>query len=114
MKPFGKHSIINIYDCNDRISSVEKVKEFLRQLTKEIDMMPFGEPQVYRFAEGSLEGVSGIQFIMTSSILIHCDEIHNRAFIDVFSCAEFNEEEANKFCKKFFGSTRSEILTLPR
>jgi len=43
-----------------------------------------------------------MQFIMTSSITVHLDEVNNRAFIDIFSCKKFDVNIATKFCKDFF------------
>lgn len=84
------------------LTNPEKLKEFSGKLCKEIDMIPFGEPIIKRFGEGSLEGYSMIQFIMTSSITVHLDEIGLRAFIDIFSCKRFDVDKAKDFCQDFF------------
>jgi len=60
-------------------------------------MVPYGKPVIDRFGDGTLEGVSGFLFIMTSSITIHCDEVNNQVFIDIFSCKPFNPEASLKF-----------------
>ena len=39
-----------------------------------------------RFGDGELEGWSALQFIETSSITVHADEVVGRCFVDIFSC----------------------------
>ena len=38
----------------------------------------------------------------------------NRAFIDIFSCKEFNEKKALEFCSGFFEAKRSKIKVFIR
>jgi len=100
---WGQLLSVDLRGCEHSfLTSPEKLKEFSKRICKEIDMIPFGEPIIKRFGEGSLEGYSMIQFIMTSSITVHLDEIDNRAFIDIFSCKRFNIKKAKEFCKTFF------------
>jgi S-adenosylmethionine/arginine decarboxylase-like enzyme len=47
-----------------------------------------------------------IQFIETSSITVHLDEVWNRAFIDIFSCKTFDKILAKNFCKAYFKAER--------
>lgn len=65
-------------------------------------MKPHGEPMVERFGTGDLEWYSMLQFIETSSITVHLDEREDRAFVDIFSCKDFDEKEAEEFSKKYF------------
>lgn len=114
MKPFGYLAAINCYHCNDKIKDPEEIKRFIIELVELIKMVRHGEPMVERFGEGDIEGWSALQFIETSSITFHNCEKHNRAFIDIFSCKDFDYKEAKDFCHKFFGSDYTEINVLPR
>ena len=106
---------IDLEGCdNSLLTNPEKLKEFSKRICKEIDMVPFGEPMIHRFGEGSLEGYSMIQFIMTSSITVHLDEVDNRAFIDIFSCKRFDVKTAKKFCKNFFKAKKIKAKNLYR
>jgi hypothetical protein len=58
-----------------------------------------------RFGDGELEGWSAMQFIETSSITIHADEVSGRCFIDVFSCLPFDAEIAAAVALEHFGGT---------
>jgi len=55
-----------------------------------------------------------MQFIETSSIVAHFDEIWDRAFIDVFSCKTFDSKVAGKFSKEFFKAKRVVVHKVER
>jgi S-adenosylmethionine/arginine decarboxylase-like enzyme len=112
---WGKLGSINLYECNPKkIRNRRDIREFVKQLCVEINMKPYGPCMVKRFGEDSLEGYSAIQFIETSSITLHFDETENRAFIDVFSCKDFDVKKAEKFSKEFFNSKKSISKTIIR
>ena len=112
---YGRLTIINLYDCNKNIIRNKKeIKRFLRNLCKEINMKAKGPTKIKRFGKGPLNSYSAIQFIETSSITIHFDEQHNRAFIDVFSCKRFSERKVETFSKEFFKAKKSQIKILVR
>lgn len=77
-------------------------------------MKPYGKCKIKRFGDGELNGVSALQFIETSSITLHFDETENRAFIDIFSCKDFNENQAENFSKKSFKSNKATTKILIR
>jgi S-adenosylmethionine/arginine decarboxylase-like enzyme len=105
-KAWGLLATINLYGCDhSKIIDTECMKDFIKVLCKEIDMIPHGEPRIEKFAEGHLEGYSVLQFIETSSITIHFDDkIGDRAFIDIFSCKYFDTNKALEFCKNYFSA----------
>ena len=46
-----------------------------------------------------------MQFIETSSITVHADEVFNRCFIDIFSCLPFDPAVAAAIAVAHFGGT---------
>jgi S-adenosylmethionine/arginine decarboxylase-like enzyme len=100
---WGQLLSVDLSDCNPNlINNKESLEKFCVGICREIDMVAFGDPIINRFGEGELEGFSMMQFIMTSSIVAHMDEKGNRAFIDIFSCKNFDVKKAKIFCKSFF------------
>ena len=100
-RSWGMVASVNVYGCDkDIIKTPSLIKDFIVALSDSIDMKRHGEPMIERFAEGSLEGYSALQFIETSSITMHFDEGEDRAFVDIFSCKYFEPEAAEKFCKE--------------
>jgi len=53
-----------------------------------------------------IEGYSLVQLIETSSITGHFSEQWKTAYINIFSCKNFNEKSAKKFTKQFFGAKK--------
>ncbi len=114
-KIWGQLMSINLYGCEySLLTNPKKLKKFCIELCKEINMMPFGRPIIKRFGKGKLEGYSLMQFIETSSITIHLDEIGLRAFIDIFSCKTFDVNKAKKFSKSFFKAKKINYRNLYR
>lgn len=105
---WGMVASIDLYHCHPQsIKDPEKIQQLIDGLVAEIKMTKFGPALIQRFAEGALEGYSAMQFIETSSITMHFDEIKNRAFIDIFSCKFFKPQDAETFCQKFLQAQRA-------
>jgi len=103
IKPWGQMLSIDLGKCEySLLTNPQKLKEFSEKFCKEIKMTPHGKPRIDRFGYGKLEGYSMMQFIETSTITVHLDEVGMRAFIDIFTCKSFDVEKAKKFCKNFF------------
>lgn len=96
-------SAIDLHGCaHERLVDPELLKQFVANVIPLIDMEAHGPCYIDRFGEGDIEGLSAMQFIKTSSITVHLDEVGNRAFIDIFSCKDFDAAAAEKFSKEFF------------
>lgn len=112
---WGTLATINLYECDKKkIRNKKEIKKFINGLCEKINMQAIGTPIIKRFGKNNLKGYSAIQFIETSSIIIHFDEIENRAFIDIFSCKKFSTKKAEKFSKEFFKAKKSKNRTLIR
>lgn len=112
---WGKLVIINLYNCSkELITNKKEIKRFVGELCKKINIRKFGPTRIKRFGEGSLKGYSAMQFLNTSSITLHFDEEKNRAFIDIFSCKNFDSKVAERFSKEFFKAKKSRKRILLR
>jgi S-adenosylmethionine decarboxylase len=108
---FGMEVILDLYDCNlETIRSKEKLQEYTRELCQVIGMTPYGAPFAERFGlnEAKTAGYSIVQLIETSSITGHFSEEWNSAYINIFSCKEFDPKQAAEFSKDFFEADRVE------
>jgi S-adenosylmethionine/arginine decarboxylase-like enzyme len=112
----GKSVSIDLSGCNDSIKEPWKIIDFCIKLCEVIDMKRFGPIHLQRFGMGKLEGYSFMQFIETSSVTAHFDEKNTptQAFIDIFSCKDFNEKNALKFCREFFEAKKYRMKILIR
>ena len=115
-KFWGKLASVDLVGCNDNISKPQEIRRFCDELCKRIKMKKYGPTYLKRFGVGKLEGYSFMQFIETSSITAHFEEQQNpkKAFIDIFSCKDFNEKDAADFCINFFGAEKAKLRVLIR
>ena len=113
---WGIHVVINLKGCDhSKITDETKIKEYVIKLTEVIGMKRYGETLLERFGEKPLlYGYSMFQFIETSSITAHFDEVGDRAFIDIFSCSYYDQEKAIKFTAEFFKAKGYEYKVLMR
>lgn len=112
---WGKLAAINLRGCDhEKLIDPELIKDFVQKVVKEIGMETHGPCYVERFGAGQLQGYSAMQFIKTSSIALHLDEVGNRAFVDIFSCKEFDAEKAKEFTQKFFTAAEAEMTVIKR
>ena len=90
---YGKHLVLIAQGCNDNLFSEEAIGTWITNLVDRIDMQAYGEPVVARFGEGIEEGISAVQLIHTSAIVIHTNDGSREMYLDVFSCKGFSEED---------------------
>ncbi|MEQ8953360.1 MAG: S-adenosylmethionine decarboxylase [Gammaproteobacteria bacterium] len=105
VKYYGKHLVLTARNCNERLLSVDACAQFLSLLVDRIDMQAYGDPLVARFGEGIEEGISGVQLIHTSAIVIHTNDMARDLYLDVFSCKGFSEVDVSDFVTETFGTT---------
>jgi S-adenosylmethionine/arginine decarboxylase-like enzyme len=99
---YGKHLILTARRCNQNILDKKKIAVFIAELVKKIDMVAFGDPVIERFGGGVETGISAVQLIETSAIVIHSNDQARDFYLDVFSCKGFSEDEAISFVKDKF------------
>lgn len=108
--PYGFELILDIHGCNPERFNREDIGEFLTKLCELIDMerenLHFwdyeGEEEEYKKAPDHLKGTSAVQFIKTSTIVIHTLDVLKRIYINVFSCKPFDPKVARSFIVEYF------------
>jgi S-adenosylmethionine/arginine decarboxylase-like enzyme len=111
----GQLTIINLSECDkELVRNKRKLKEFALKLCDKIDMNPYGRPIIKRFGKGNLRGYTLVQLIETSSLVVHLDEFENKAFIDVFSCKNFDSVKTKEFAKNYFKARNVFCKTIMR
>jgi S-adenosylmethionine/arginine decarboxylase-like enzyme len=79
-----------------------------------IGMKRYGDCQIVHFGEGRVAGYSMIQLIETSLISGHFANDTNRAYLDIFSCKDYDPSVVEEFSKTFFGALKSTVTTTLR
>ncbi len=112
--PWGMLAAIDLHGCRRcRLEDPNSIRAFVPSVIDAIGMRAHGPLRLERFGTGELEGWSAMQFIETSSIVIHADEFSGRCFIDVFSCREFDPAIAAAVAAEHFGG-RPTVTVLQR
>ena len=109
------HLIIDGYGGNaQRMQDIDFVYQLLDRYPGEIGMVKVSPPQVVKYRGSKPEdwGISGFVLIAESHISIHTFPERNYINIDIFSCKEFNPEQAIREFEQQFGlnEIRSYIL----
>lgn len=112
--PWGMLAAIDLSGCDrHRLADPDSIRRFVPTVIVAIGMRAHGPLLLERFGDGVLEGWSAMQFIETSSITVHADEVFGRCFVDVFSCRPFEPESAAAVAVAHFGG-RATVSVLER
>lgn len=114
---WGYHLILDCKSCDlKKVADKENIIRFVKTLVSAIDMKAYGEPIVEHFAthDPQKAGNSLVQLIETSSITAHFVDIDGQAYIDIFSCKEFSQEEAKRVVREFFSPKEIKMHFLTR
>jgi len=103
-EPWGMLAAVDLHDADRaRLADPETIRRFVPDVIDAIGMRAHGRLMLDRFGNDELEGWSALQFIETSSITVHADEVSGRCFVDVFSCQVFDPDIAAAIAVKHFG-----------
>jgi len=113
---WGVSSCIDLYDCHLELMQDEAViKRFVRELCELIKMRRFGETQVVRFGDDPrVTGFSMTQLIETSLVSAHFADNSRSIYLDVFSCAPYDPNEAAAFAAQFFKAQGRKVQIVMR
>lgn len=119
---YGMEAIIDCYGCDAKLFSRKQIRQYFKMLVKLLDMQAgdlyfwddVGVPKAEKQTRPETKGTSAIQFILTSNITIHCLDILERVYVNIFSCKGFSAHDAEKFTREFFWANRSSCKTVLR
>jgi len=113
---WGVSSSIDLYDCDlSLMQNADAIREFVKILCDRIKMRRYGETQVVFFGdEPRVQGFSMTQLIETSLISAHFADASRAIYLDVFSCAPYDPEDAAKFAKEYFKADHYKLNVVQR
>ena len=112
---WGKHLIIDMSAGDrERVQSARDIRHFVEALVETIGMKAYGAPVLERFVEHVPEaaGYPAVQLIETSAITGHFCDCSGDAYIDTFSCKDFEAELAVAVVRAAFRSEHINFMTL--
>lgn len=109
-KNYGKELILDIHNCN-RPFTRKYIKTFLIGLCDDILKMERADLHFWGYrneeekmkAPEHLAGTSAVQFITTSNVTIHTLDKLKVVYLNIFTCAELDQEEVSLFCIGYWG-----------
>jgi len=113
MEKFGAELILDLHGCDPGTFTRKSISRYFARLCKLIDMKrealhfwdDFDVPVEERQTSAHTQGTSAVQFILTSSIVIHTLDQMGAIYINIFSCKDFDPDIAEQFTVDWFGAT---------
>lgn len=107
----GNHLYLDCYGCDkEALNDIEKIKQFLNEIVNFLNMKKLCDPTVVRYEHKKSEesGITGFVIITESHISIHTYPEKTHAYIDIFSCNEFDVDGAVSKIEEFFSPSEIE------
>ena len=109
---YGMELVLDLHDCDPDTFTRDAMEQYLSDLCKLIDMEPcvlhfwddMDVPEAERQTNPKTKGTSAVQFILTSSIVIHTLDLIRAVYLNIFSCKRFDSDAAAKLSAEAFGS----------
>ena len=103
-KDFGVELLLDMHNCDEKIFTEENITRYFIELCEIINMTRHGDPMfwVEYGKEPHMSGISAVQFIRTSNIVIHTLDKLKAVYVNIFSCKDFDKKIAEDFTRKFF------------
>jgi S-adenosylmethionine/arginine decarboxylase-like enzyme len=121
-KPYGFELIMDLHGCDVSKFNRTSLDDYFEKLCKTINMVKceryfwddVGVPLKKRQTSPHTKGTSAVQFILTSSIIVHTLDLLQAVYINVFSCLPFDKDLAEKLTKEWFHSKECKSRFLER
>ena len=122
IETYGKELILDLHGCDERKFTRRSIKQFFEELCRLIDMErcdlhfwdDVGAPEGECQTNPKTKGTSAVQFILTSTIVIHTLELMKSAYVNIFSCKEFDTTAAEQFAVDWFCSEQHTATCVER
>jgi len=107
---YGKELILDLHNCDITTFTRQSLAMYFVELCDLIDMerceMHFWDDletsEEEKQTSPHTKGTSAIQFILTSNITVHTLDLLQKVFINIFSCKEFDADQASYFTEHWF------------
>ena len=119
---YGLELIMDLKGCNIDTFTRESIGKYFDELCKLIDMQQGdrhfwddeGLPPEECQTDPKTYGVSAVQFILTSTVVVHTLTKLGDVYVNIFSCKEFDVTEAQLFTGSWFGAETCHSNTVER
>lgn len=121
-KPYGYELIMDLHGCDASIFNRASLDGYFEKLCKAIDMRKceryfwddVGLPEEEKQTSPHTKGSSAVQFILTSTIIVHTLDILGAVYVNIFSCKPFDRGVAEKVTRDWFEVTECRTRFIER
>lgn len=114
---WGRHLVLDCSACDpEAVCDADAIRWFCKDLVASIGMVAYGEPVLEHFATHLPEaaGYSLVQLIETSAVTGHFCDLSGDAYLDVFSCKDFDPVVAVGVVERHFHPKHVRVVSLYR
>jgi S-adenosylmethionine/arginine decarboxylase-like enzyme len=119
---YGIELVLDLHGCDATKFTRPSITAYFEQLCELIDMQredlhfwdDVGLSEEDKQTSPHTQGTSAVQFILTSSIVIHTLDQLKAVYINIFSCKVYDPKVAEKFSAEWFGATDCSARVLDR
>lgn len=109
---YGYELILDLHGCDVSTFNRESLDGYFEKLCRAIKMEKceryfwddVGVSEEEQQTLPHTKGTSAVQFILTSTIVIHTLELMQAAYTNIFSCKEFDADLAERITRDWFGA----------
>jgi len=109
---YGIELILDLHRCDASTFTRESIQKYFERLCDLIEMKreelhfwdDVGIPEEEKQTSPHTQGTSAVQFILTSSIVIHTLDQLEAVYINIFSCKAYDPKVAENFSVQWFGA----------
>jgi S-adenosylmethionine decarboxylase len=112
---YGLHLLMDCYGADPiKLDDLCLLYDTLDSLPDLIGMHKIGPPQMVRFTDPAIAGVSGVIMIVESHISIHTYSNKDFLSVDVYSCKQFDHQKVVSYIKQVYGVKEMDVETVDR
>ena len=109
---YGYELILDLHGCDAELFNRDHINNFFTCLCSLIQMEKcevhfwddVGVPMEEQQTLPHTKGTSAVCFILTSTIVVHTLDLLSAVYVNIFSCKEFDTDEATRFAANWFRS----------
>lgn len=109
---YGYELILDLHGCDISTFNRDSLDNYFEKLCKAIKMEKceryfwddVGVPEEEQQISPHTKGTSAVQFILTSTIVIHTLELMAAVYVNIFSCKQYDASLAEEITKDWFGA----------
>ena len=111
-QPYGYELILDLHSCDISTFNRESLDNYFEKLCGAIKMEKceryfwddVGVAEEEQQTSPHTKGTSAVQFILTSTIVIHTLELMAAVYVNIFSCKQYDADLAEEITKNWFGA----------